>query len=273
VIAFAGTWLLQLPMVLGRDGLGIFAYHVPLPVYILLFLASSFSGPTGAALVVTSAMEGKDGIRRFFRRYGQWRVGLRWYLFVLIVFPLIYLVAASVILGTASLTGLVRHWSIFFTTYLPALLIFPAFITWGEEPGWRGFALTRIQEKYNPLLASLAVGLLHSLWHLPVYIMVSGPPAMGPFNLGHVLINTIGIMMLTIIWTWVFNNARGSILIAVLLHASSNASSIFINSLIPSFPKQAGDVTLVIYFLLALLLVVLTRGRLSYRSDHGPNLE
>ena len=264
VLAYLGTWLLQLPMVLGQDGLGIFAYHVPIALYIVLFLASSFSGPTGAALVITSAMEGQPGVRRFFRRYSQWRVGLRWYLFVLFAFPLVYLLAATIFLGKAPWMDLLVHWPAYFTTYLPALLIFPALITWGEEPGWRGFALTRLQEKYNPFLSSLVVGLMHGFWHLPVFLMVSGPPALGPFDLSRVLFNTFSIMMITMIWTWVFNNARGSILIAVLLHASFNAASVYINTLVPNFPKQAGYAALAILFVLALFLVISTKGRLSY---------
>ena len=210
VLAYLGTWILQLPMVLGQDGLGLFQFQVPLPVYIILFLASSFSGPTGAAVYVTSVLEGKEGVRRFFRRYVQWRVGFRWYLFAFFAFPLIYLLAGSIFMGGEVLSALATHWQVFFTTYLPALLIFPAFITWGEEPGWRGFALTRLQEKYNPLISSLIVGLLHGLLHLPVFIIVNGPPALGPFDPVRFLVNTFGIMMITIIWTWVFNNAKGA---------------------------------------------------------------
>ena len=142
VLAYLGTWILQLPMVLGQDGLGLFPFQVPLPVYIILFLASSFSGPTGAAVYVTSVLEGRVGGWRFFRRYVQWRVGFRWYLFAFFAFPLIYLLAGSIFMGGEVLSALATHWQVFFTTYLPALLIFPAFITWGEEPGQLGIPLS-----------------------------------------------------------------------------------------------------------------------------------
>jgi membrane protease YdiL (CAAX protease family) len=269
VLAFLSTWILQLPMVLGQDGLSIFHFSIPLPIYIVLFLASSFTGPTGAAVYITSVLEGQKGVRRFFGRYKQWRIGLRWYLFAFFALPLIYLVAAMIFMGIEPLTALVTHWQVFFTTYLPALLIFPAFITWGEEPGWRGFALTRLQEKYSPLVSSVIVGLLHGLWHLPVFMIVNGPPALGPFDPIHFLVNTFGIMMITLIWTWVFNNAKGSILMAVLLHASSNATSAFIGTLIPDLPKQVGHTTFVIYFLLAAVLVVTTNGLLGYQSKQA----
>jgi hypothetical protein len=77
VLAFAGAWLFLAPMVLGQDGLGLLPYSVPFWLYVGLFLSATFVGPTMGALVVTSALEGKEGVGRFLRRYGQWRVGLR----------------------------------------------------------------------------------------------------------------------------------------------------------------------------------------------------
>src|SRR5690606_1291814 len=74
VLAFAGTWLFVAPMVLGQDGLGLLPYSVPFGLYVGLFLASSFTGPTLAAVAVTFALEGKAGLSAFFRRYVQWRI-------------------------------------------------------------------------------------------------------------------------------------------------------------------------------------------------------
>ena len=264
VLAFLLTWTLELPMLLGKDGLGILAYHVPMPIYVILFLASSYAGPTRGAIYITSMIDGKDGVREFFRRYRLWRVEVRWYLFAFFALPLISLASASVFMGREVFSALAANWKIFFTAYLPAMLIFPAFITWGEEPGWRGFALTRMQEKYEPWLAALVVGFFHGLWHLPIFILVSGPAADGPFHLPRFLINVLGIMMLGVIWAWVFNNSKQSILMAVLLHASSNANQLFMLKLLPGIPKQSGQLTSIIYIVLAVVLLVATKGRLSY---------
>lgn len=76
LIAFAGTWFFQLPMVLGRDGLGLFAYHVPMPTYVGLFLLSS-AVPAVSGAWLTFKLEGRPGLQRFVRRFGQWRVGSR----------------------------------------------------------------------------------------------------------------------------------------------------------------------------------------------------
>ena len=264
VLTFAGSWLFFAPMVLGQDGLGLLAYSVPFWLYVVLFLAASFSGPTVAAFVMTAVLEGKPGLKNFLRRYIQWRVGWRWYLLFLIGFPALYLIPATFWMGVAPWQALVQQWPTVFTVYLTAILIFPAIINWGEEAGWRGFAQTRMQTHYGALRTSLLVGFLHGIWHLPVFILVTGPAALGPFDLGNFLQNTAMIMTLTIIWTWIFNGAQQSILIASLMHAALNATQAWIGTLLPNQPEQVNIAVTVIIVISALVVIVLTRGRLGY---------
>lgn len=264
VLAFAGSWLAFAPMLIGQDGLGLLPYNVPFWLYVVLFLAASFSGPTAAALVVTAALTGKVGVKMFLRRYGQWRVGIQWYLIFLIGFPALYLVPASFWLGAAPWQALVQQWPTFFTVYLPAVLIFPALINWGEEAGWRGFAQTHLQKHYGALRTSLLVGLLHGLWHLPVFILVTGPAALGPFDLGEFLLNTLMIMSLTLIWSWIFNGAHQSILIAALMHAAFNGTQAWIGTLLPPLPEEVNQTITMVIVGSALLLIALTKGRLGY---------
>lgn len=271
VWAFFVVWILQLPIILSQDGLGVFRFHVPFAISAILFLTSIYLGPTGGALYITSITEGREGVRRFLRRYKEWRVGLRWYLLAFFGFPVIYLLSASIFIGSQTWSVLATHWQVFFTVYLPALLIFPGFITWGEEPGWRGFALTRLQQKYSPLTSALIVGLLHGLWHLPIFLIIQGPSAQGPFNLPRFIINSLGIMVLGIIWAWAFNNSKQSILMAVLLHSSSNATGAFLVTLFPHFPKQAGYVVTMIEVMVAIVLVIATKGRLTYTGSTTEN--
>jgi len=269
VLAFAGTWLLDAPMVLGKDGLGIFPYSIPLPVYIILFLLSSYSGPTLAALLITNAMERKEGVKAFLHRYWIWHVGIQWYLIALLGYPLLYVIVGIFWLGIAPLQSIATHWSAFFTAYLPGVLILPGIITWGEEAGWRGFALTHMQERYGALIASLIVGFFHGIWHLPAFLLVNGPVAGGPFSLYRFALSTGVIMAVTIIWTWVFNNAGQSILIAVLIHASGDAVQQLILKWIPNFPKAASYTVLGLYVVIALILIIATQGRLSYKEKQA----
>ncbi len=268
LLAYAGTWLLMSPLILGLEGLGIFHFHVSSTIGSILFLASTFAGPTLSAFLVTSAMEGKIGVKNFLRRYILWQVKFKWYLVAIFGAPLLYFLLSTIWLGFSPIQSLVTHWTKFFTFYLPALLIFPALITWGEEPGWRGFALTQLQKKYNPLVSSLILGFLHGVWHLPIFVMVGGPNPAGPFNPMTFVINTLGIMTVTIIWAWVFNNARQSILIAVLLHSSLNSGQAFVRQILPSFPPQIGIVSYAVLLAIALLIVILTKGRLGLKQNN-----
>jgi membrane protease YdiL (CAAX protease family) len=264
VIAFAGSWLCFAPVVLGQDGLGLLPYNVPLWLYVVLFLSASFSGPTLGAFAVTAALEGKAGVKRFLHRYGQWRVGWHWYLVFLVGFPALYLVPATFWMGLAPWQALVQQWSTVFTVYLPALLIFPALINWGEEAGWRGFAQTRMQTRYGALWASLVVAFLHGIWHLPVFLLITGPVALGPFNLGTFLLNTLMVMVFTVIWTWIFNGAKQSILIASLTHATFNATQAWMGTLMPNQPEQVDMAVTFLIIAGALLTAILTKGRLGY---------
>src|SRR5215212_9328215 len=148
-IAYGCTWLLFLPLLLSNDGFGVLPFTPPLVLDGILGLVATLAGPSLAALLVTTALEGETGIRQFLRRYRQWRADSRAYLSILVGYPLFFGVLASVFVGpTTILHGLVAHWSSWFTTYLPAILLFPGLIHWGEEPGWRGFAQWRMQQAY-----------------------------------------------------------------------------------------------------------------------------
>jgi membrane protease YdiL (CAAX protease family) len=262
VLAFTGTWLLVAPIVLGQDGLALLPYRVPFGVYVVLFLASSFTGPTLAAVAVTAALEGKEGVKRFFRRYVQWRVGWRWYLLLIFGFPAIHFVAATLWMGLAPWQALAQQWSTFFSVYLPALLIFPGLLQWGEEPGWRGFAQTRMQTHYGALRSSLVVGLLHGIWHLPNHLLVSGPPAAGPFDLMNFVVNTLIVLALTLVLTWIFNGARQSILVGVLAHAAFNAAGAWSGMLLPNQGEQVVYTALIMVALFGVVVVVSTKGKL-----------
>jgi len=266
VLAFTGTWLLYLPVVLGKNtnGLGLLPFTLPCPLFAALVLTSSFAGPTLAAFLVTAVTEGKPGVRHLLRRYVQWRVGIRWYLFVFFGYLVLFLVATSIFLGAAPFSALIQNWPLLFTVYLPAILVFPGIITWGEEPGWRGFALPRLQQRYGPLLGSLILGFLHGVWHLPAYFTIQ----LGPFSLLSYATNVLNIMMVTLLWTWVFNNTKGSILLAVLNHAAFNASQALLAVLVPVLPL-GGWIEIAALGVVVVLIIIFTKGRLSYKPNLG----
>jgi membrane protease YdiL (CAAX protease family) len=160
ILAFVGTWGIQLPMLLSQDGFGLLPYTVPMVPFMLIFLLSTYAGPALAAFVVTSTESGYTGVRAFLRRFVHWRVGFRWWFLVLLGYPLLHVLAATVFMGTAPLHAVATKWPLFFTSYLPTLLFIQGSTQWAEEPGWRGFALPRLEAHFGPVPGSLLLGRL-----------------------------------------------------------------------------------------------------------------
>ena len=221
-------------------------------------------GPSLAAIIVTGAESGKDGIRKLLRQLLRWRVGVQWYVFVLLVTPVVLLgvIGLHVLLGAnAPDFGNLKVWWVRFSErqreFSPSigllsffadftakgpwhtLLVFAALaITNGglsEEFGWRGYALPRFQTRQSALAASINVGLLWAFWHTgPGFWRVLFTSGIGAFAmLAPYLVTTLA---LSILFTWVYNNTQ-SLLLPVLFHASYN-STVTIVSLVWASPGK-----------------------------------
>ena len=272
VLAFAGTWLATAPLVLGEDGSGLLAYHVPGWLFLLIYVLSAYTGPALAAYVVIRTERGMPGVRAWLRRFVQWRVGIRWYLVAIFGLFFVWLIAYSLVYGGTLLLAVAQGgaglWSLFLGTLLLGILV-PGY---GEEAGWRGFSLPPLQALPGPLIASLVLGALPGAWHLPGFFT----PFLGPFTPTKFTAFFLTALAMTFIYTWIYNNTQGSILIAALVHAAINATSTTLTTVIPtsaSLPGwlqsfvDNGWLNALTLGLVALLLVVLTRGTLSYPTD------
>lgn len=272
--SYALTWALVLPMTFSRNiGLGLLPYDLPDALALVLFIAASLVGPTVAAVLVT-ASGGGGGVRALLRPVGRWRVGLGWYLVALFANLVIWLVAYSAALGPELLTAALAHWPLLITTFLPAVafgLLIPAI---GEEPGWRGFALPRLQARYGPLRATLILGALHALWHLPAL----GTAMLGPLRPAELAPFLLTAVAGTFMYTFLFNRTGGSVLLAMLMHAASNAASQYLTALLEqsgqTLPRDGvagllvgdGWLNVLAYGVVALLLVALSHGRLGQQK-------
>jgi membrane protease YdiL (CAAX protease family) len=275
VIAFAGTWLTILPLLLGQDGGGLFAYRFG-EAGILFAVAGAFTGPLLASLLVTFVTSGTHGMRTLLRRYAQWRVGILWYVVALFGYFFVWLAGYCVWLSGAPLFALIAKPWLIFGSYLAPLAILLV-LAFGEETGWRGFALPRLQEQYGPLRGTLILGTLHGLWHLPalgVPGFVSNSALSLPFVTGWIAT----VIAATVLYTWIFNNTNGSLLIATLVHAGSNASSSLLGALVPEHPilqswqaaiykSRWNLANLIPFAVTAVLLIIFTRGRLCYSRN------
>jgi membrane protease YdiL (CAAX protease family) len=271
IIAYAFAWLAEMPLVLSADGAGLLSYHSPLGLYTSIMIAT-FVGPFLSAFIMTGITEGKLGIGRLLRRLVLWRVGFKWYMFALIGLPAIMVLSVIVLPGAlSSFKGFVG------VALLPTLGLF-VYIFFlggplGEEPGWRGFALPRLQRRYGPLVGSLILGPLWGCWHLPIFLI----PAWNlPPTILNIVMFVIAAIPFTIVMTWIFNNTKGSLFMALLVHTSFDWILAILNRLfpVPIVNDYGSNVPVLIGLgMLALLITVLTRGRLGYQryQDEVPD--
>ena len=176
---------------------------------IALFIIGGFV-PSLLAIFLTWKKEGTAGLRHLGRRIVQVNIGWRWYLAAVLV----VILATMGQLVIISLMGQAFDMTLFVAqlgSFLPLLIIGPL----SEEIGWRGYALGRLQTRWNALTSSLIVGLVWALWHLPLFMMVGT----SQHELGIPFIGfLVGLMASSILYTWLYNNTKQSLWSAILLH-------------------------------------------------------
>jgi uncharacterized protein len=191
----------------------------------ITFLGPIFAlGPFLAAIIVTALTRGTAGLKALLSRMVRWRVGLSWYAAALLLPVAVYLFAVSlnILLGARASTAVqFGSWYLIFPLFAYSLL-FPLSGAFGEELGWRGYALPRAQARFWALSAALIIGVVQTAWHLPLFVSL---PSTSLVPL------IVGYMGLGILATWVFNNTRGSVLMTMLLHASFNTSAGFFGAM------------------------------------------
>jgi len=277
VIAFTGTWALLLPFALsrGEHGLGILPFRSDI-VFLIAFVLATLAGPALASLTVTALTAGRAGVRQLLRRCVHWRVGMRWYLIAVFSFLLIYLLGYSTFLGINVPDALLSQWHLLFTVFVPQAVFNIVTASFAEELGWRGFALPRLQHRYGPVRATVILGTLHGLWHLPVFFTA----ILGPFSIPNYAGFLIVAIAATFVYTWIFNHTRGSVLLATLTHGCANAATSVLSVLIPAQLVVSGwaapfvngswqGVNVMIFGGCALLLLIVTRGRLGYQPEQN----
>lgn len=236
--------------------------------YRIVFAVKSF-GPFLAAFIMTTIVEGRSGVLQLRRSCVYARAGWQWYLFILLGIPALSLLGILLLPGAlASFQGFPPHFSaVYFVSFIVILLGGGPL---GEEPGWRGFALPRMQQRYGALQGSLRLGVLWVCWHLPDFLTDAQRGGPGTNIAVLFAINfpifMLMVMALAIIFTWVFNHTHGSVFIAMLLHASINT----FGTLQPLFTAPSvvsTDLFMCVGFgLAALVIIILTRGRLGYSA-------
>jgi uncharacterized protein len=210
VLTYALAWIIESPLVFLRDTI---TAGDP-PGLFLVILASNV--PSVVAIVLTAIVLGRGALRKLLGRLLIWRVNPLWYLGV-VLGPVALAggtIALNTLLGRPALSFGIP--SLLGLVIMLAFMIFPGSAL-GEEIGWRGYALPRLQAGRSALSASLILAPIWALWHLPLWL--TGAPGRTPLIYAGFVVSAFA---LSVLLTWVYNSTGGSLLLVVLLHATVN---------------------------------------------------
>jgi membrane protease YdiL (CAAX protease family) len=222
-----------------------------------LFLILAAFGPFLSAAITLRFGKGRAALRQWLRQVFRVRIPVILYLAGALLLPFVIgglHYGLYMILGGEPDFSNAQPWYL----YLANLLLVALLLGGNEEPGWRAFALPALLERLHPMLASLILGTIHSVWHLPMMSQYDT-------TLGWYLFNVIP---LTIVLNWFYLKSRKSVIPVMLLHASTNV----VGNFVPTPTVVLGGVGSVfvvrgmVYWAIAIVIVILTRGSLACES-------
>jgi membrane protease YdiL (CAAX protease family) len=219
-------------------------YDVEMTFWLMLILIGgifSTFGPLVGAFSVTYRDEGKNGVKKLWKRFWNLRLAGKWLAVSFLFWPI--LIGISFLINSyVSVTKPEFFW----TSQLLVIVswFISNFIRSGgisEEFGWRGYALPILQKRWSAFTSSILIGIVWAFWHLPLWF-ITGLQQGTSFQLF-----SINIILVSILYTWLYNNSNGSILIVVIFHAMEN-------TLAQMFP---GRITNIFYWILLILVVLI----------------
>ncbi len=222
ILSFLISWILWIPLLYGHfrygwtNWEGNFWTNHKTQLGILGAL-----GPAISAIIMIYLLDGKKGVKTLLKRAIQWKVNILWW----VVGFYFWWIVCSVLVFTLNLKPAqeIAMDFVYALINIPGLLIIqmPFLIgMFGEELGWRGFALPKLLDKYNPIIASLILALPWIFWHTPLAVFQEWR---GNLLIGHFLLNYIAtVIPLTLIFTWFFQKTKGSVLLTIIFHSSLN---------------------------------------------------
>ncbi|HLO18105.1 MAG TPA: type II CAAX endopeptidase family protein [Anaerolineales bacterium] len=258
LLMFLYTWTIDL------SNSGMMPFKVPFVVGLTVGWGFIF-----VSLFMTWLTLGKDAMATLFKRFFHWRVNWKWYLAAIVLLPALQFVS---VLLTAWLTeapvdfshpmvrDIVPLSTPLFVLVVPWLIF--EILTNGEEMGWRGYVLPRLQTKYNALAASLILGVIWSVWHLPKFFGTGTSGGRSFFWF------TVFCMAAAVLYTWMYNNTSGSLLLVTLFHAANNTAGMFLPVSLAATGGIASNWMTMLYVIAAILVTIFAGpARLSRTED------
>jgi membrane protease YdiL (CAAX protease family) len=256
LLAFGLAWLCL--------GLAILSSHQLIPLPFAVYVTLGTLAPSIGAVAVTYGETGWSGVRSLLAQAARWRLAPGWY--ALVIFGSAGMVFAAYLLS--QMLGGPRLAAPALSVWLSVPIMLGVLTIFGltEEIGWRGFALPRLQAQHGALVAALAVGIIHGVWHLPVWFIAGGGYDNLPFPV--FVLFAIG---LSVVFAWLYNRT-GSVLLTGLAHAAVNAFGSVWGGAAYALPPAARGANPVLYMSLVLAvmatgLVIGTQGRLGRNPE------
>ena len=208
----------------------------------LLIGVAMFLAPIFSSILMAFIVDGKRGIGNMFDRMKIWRVG-KWYL-TLLIFPVLILVLSLLLSATVS--------SDFAPGFLIGGIMMGIAAGFLEELGWMGFAFPKMREKHGLIRASIYLGLIHGLWHLPLWFLWEYS-TLGVFWFPYFIAFTAMLDALRVILAWAYSNTN-SLLLSQLIHASSTG---FLFVLTPEYMEPVNEAIFYAVYAVCLWVVAL----------------
>jgi membrane protease YdiL (CAAX protease family) len=249
------------------------------PLFILAVYAPGIS-----ALVVTGAIDGAAGIRLLLGRFLRWRIGIQWYLAILVGIPMLSVIAMLLNEALTQTPLGIEHWYQLFLLgpngrnfadaaraggLLSGMLVLSGSFfadpgPLGEELGWRGFALPRLLDGRSALVAGVILGIIWGVWHLPAFLIGGTPQNSMSFPL--FMIGAVGI---SVLMTWAFKGTGGSVLATALIHWTFNTCSDLTR--MPLALVSVGLIVIAVALVVAITGPDLSRGRVYETTLPAPS--
>ena len=241
-------------------------------------------GPSLAAFIIVLIVGGKRGFVDLLRPFGRWKVNWKLWAIALFAPAVLYLAGLGVFLlfgGKAPPFIMIREELSMIPLYLVMVVLMPWNGPVGEEFGWRGYALPKLQSIYGALAASLIIGSIWGFWHLPSFFAPSGVVGVLTASIGLVFIPLyiLGTIANSIFMTWLYNKSKASALIAgIVFHAAINfwAPILLSDSSLaaaqegthlPTIAPSLYLTVLGVQVAAAIILVIVTQGKLAYSDQ------
>jgi hypothetical protein len=219
--------------------------------------------PTIVALLLTWFQSGGSGVKKLLKKLLIWRVHIGWYLFSFFVTVPIVLLAIWIHVWLGGAKPQFNDPSQLYLV-IPAFLYVLFFSVLGEEIGWRGYALPRLLKNVNGLTAGLSLGLVWGLWHLPLFWMAGNFHSQIPL-----IAFLLQVTAASVVYTWMYVNTDGSLLLPHLFHAASNTTL----GLLPILPMDTGGavrpmwIAVVLWCLVAFGIVIVAGRDLEHHHQ------